>query len=242
MSLFHRRAYSALAPFAQSWTGALAHRRLRDGTRRGLAKRIHGDLMLALLLHPRRAPQLGFQPRKDFTRPSRPCALRSTAGRLIGRDSRTLTPTLHELQSQRFKFATSRCAKTRPCWSALPCPNAASGTLRDSPAEPSAVSTPRAASPLFASNLRPVRRRLTTDTPARATPGLVSRQPFGVHDAGQTPLAAAFFLSATDSPFPRFAVTPFAWIAKRRASPAFIFAVHLKVNHRSPIFPVNSGS
>ena len=47
---------------AHSWAGALALRRLRDGTRRGLAKRAVENLALALLLRPRRLPQCRFQP------------------------------------------------------------------------------------------------------------------------------------------------------------------------------------
>jgi len=47
---------------AHSWAGALALRRLRDGRRRALAKRIFADSMLALLHRPRHLPRCRFQP------------------------------------------------------------------------------------------------------------------------------------------------------------------------------------
>ena len=51
---------------AHSWGGALAPRRIGDGTRHGLAKRAFENSTLRLLLRPRRLPLCGFQPPRRF--------------------------------------------------------------------------------------------------------------------------------------------------------------------------------
>ena len=106
---------------AHSWAGALALRRLRDGRRRALAKRIFADSMLALLHRPRHLPRCRFQPPRRWRvclcsvgHSARP-PLRSvaTSRRTRGRSPRNFAPR----HVQKHRVSRHRLARDVPPWS-----------------------------------------------------------------------------------------------------------------------------